>query len=144
MIKTITLRCDPDRAFTLFTEHAGQWWPEDRRHTGDASSTIRMEPSGRFFERASDGTEVDLGVVRVYEPPARLVLDWFPGTGRTNSTLVKILFEPVESGTRVTVTHEAGSAGMETFSQNVAAYERSWNLVLAAVADYAQRCLQKW
>ena len=68
IIKSVFLRCDPGRAFALFTEHAGLWWPAQRRHTRDAASTIRMEAGGRFFERANDGAEVELGVVRLYEP----------------------------------------------------------------------------
>jgi uncharacterized protein YndB with AHSA1/START domain len=135
MTKTVRLHCTPERAFALFTEHAGEWWPADRRHSEDATSTIRIERSGRFFERASDGTEVDLGLVRVFEPGARLVLDWYPGTSRANPTRVDVIFTPAaEGGTHVTVTHDAGAATLETFSQNVAAYERSWDLVLAAVA----------
>jgi uncharacterized protein YndB with AHSA1/START domain len=132
--KSVILRCDPARAFLLVTESAGQWWPAGRRHTDDENSAIRIEPAGRFFERASDGTEIDLGVVRIYEPATRLVLDWYPGTGPDNATRVEIRFEAVERGTRVTVVHDAGAAGTEAFSGNVAAYELSWDSVLAALA----------
>jgi uncharacterized protein YndB with AHSA1/START domain len=134
MTKTVVLACDPARAFALFTEHAGQWWPEDRRHTDDNASTIRMEASGRFFERAIDGTEVELGIVRMFEPPHRLSLDWFPGTGADAPTHVDIVFEPVDAGTRVTIEHDAGFAPHDLFARNIAAYDRSWDLVLAAVA----------
>jgi hypothetical protein len=137
MIRTVTLACDPARAFALFTEHAGQWWPEERRHTADSASTIRMEASGRFYERAEDGTEVELGVVRVFDPPAHLALDWFPGSGKLHPTHVDIRFEAVAAGTLVTVTHEAGAAPADLFSRNQTGYDRSWELVLAAIADYA-------
>ena len=137
MIKSVILRCDPDRAFALFTEHAGLWWPAGRRHTEDESSTIRMERSGRFFERAEDGTEIELGIVRVFDPPARLVLDWFTGSGRDTPTLVDVRFEAAGDGTRVTVTHDMGTAAADIFCSNLAAYERSWDLVLGAVAGYA-------
>jgi len=136
IVKSVLLRCDPDRAFSLFTEHAGQWWPSDRRHTEDDNSTIRIEATGRFFERASDGTEVELGVVRLFEPACRLVLDWYPGTGPAQPTRVEVRFEAVEDGTRVTVTHDAGAAGAELFTQNAPAYARSWESVLAAAAEY--------
>jgi hypothetical protein len=135
--KTVVLRCDPARAFALFTENAGNWWPADRRHTDDASSTIRMEASGRFFERASDGTEVELGTVRIFEPASRLLIDWYPGTGPENATLVDVRFEAVENGTRVTINHDAGAAGADVFSRNAPKYESSWDLVLAAAAAYA-------
>ena len=134
--KTVVLRCDPERAFLLFTESAGEWWPLDRRHTDDAASTIRMEASGRFFERASDGTEVELGVVRVFEPARRLEIDWYPGTGREQATRVEVRFDAVEEGTRVTVIHDAGAASLEAFSRNAPTYASSWDMVVAALAAY--------
>ena len=130
--KTILLPCSAERAFTLFTEKAGEWWPQERRHTGDAGSAIVMERTGRFFERANDGTEVDLGAVRIFDPPQRLVLDWYPGTGRANPTQVEVTFEAAERGTRVTVVHGPGAAGDDDFRRNAAAYDRSWDFVLAA------------
>jgi uncharacterized protein YndB with AHSA1/START domain len=135
--KTVVLPCGPDRAFALFTERAGHWWPAERRHTEDPSSTILMEASGRFFERASDGTEVDLGVVRRFEPASRLSLDWFPGTGRDNPTQVEVRFEAVAGGTRVTVEHGPGAAGAEAFERSAGGYARSWDLVLAALSRSA-------
>jgi uncharacterized protein YndB with AHSA1/START domain len=135
--KTVVLQCSPERAFSLFTEQAGQWWPTERRHTEDAASAIRIEESGRFFERASDGTEVELGVVRRFEPASRLVLDWYPGTGRANATKVEVRFEAVDGGTRVTVDHDSGAASREMFTRNAPAYVRSWDMVLAALASQA-------
>lgn len=132
--KSVVLRCDPAHAFALFTEKAGEWWPADRRHTGDLASTIRIEPAGRFFERAADGTEVELGIVRVFEPAKRLLIDWYPGTGPEAATAVDVRFEPVEAGTLVTVTHDRGDASADGFARNAAAYARSWDSVLAAVA----------
>jgi uncharacterized protein YndB with AHSA1/START domain len=139
IVKTVELRCDPQRAFTLFTERAGEWWPSDRRHTGDEASAIRIEREGRFYERAADGTEVQLGHVRRFEPPHRLSLDWYPGTGHTSPTLVEIEFEPIAGGTRITVTHGAGAAPHELYNDNVSGYEGSWDLVLAALQQAARR-----
>jgi len=134
IVKSVVLQCGPERAFALFTEHAGLWWPAERRHTRDAASTIRIEAGGRFFERSSDGTEVELGVVRLFDPARRLLLDWYPGTGRTNPTQVEVRFESVAGGTRVTVQHGAGAAGADAFGRNVSGYVRAWDLVLAALA----------
>lgn len=133
--KSVVLPCRPERAFALFTEHAGLWWPAERRHTKDAASVIRMEASGRFFERSSDGTEVELGVVRLFEPASRLLLDWYPGTSSANPTQVEVRFETVNGGTRVTVHHSPGAAGPDVFGRNAAAYVRSWDMVLAALAS---------
>ena len=136
IVRSVVLACSAARAFTLFTEQAGLWWPAERRHTKDAASAIRIEASGRFFERASDGTEVELGVVRLFAPADRLVLDWYPGTGRDNPTRVDVTFEAVGDATRVTVTHGPGAAGADVFGRNAADYGRSWDLVLAALSRH--------
>lgn len=138
IVKSVLLACDPDRAFALFTEHAGLWWPAARRHTRDARSAIRMEASGRFYEKALDGTEVELGVVRRFEPARRLLLEWYPGTGPDAPTSVEVVFEAVAGGTQVTVRHDRGSADTSVFGGNARAYDRSWTLVLDAVATAAR------
>lgn len=135
IVKTVILSCAPERAFALFTEEAGLWWPAARRHSRDANSIIRMEAGGRFFERPSDGHEVELGVVRQFEPARRVLLDWYPGTGPDAPTQVEITFEAVDSGTRVTVRHDRGAADLTVFEGNAPAYTRSWALVLAALAE---------
>jgi uncharacterized protein YndB with AHSA1/START domain len=140
--KRVVLRCSPERAFSLFTEHASQWWPAERRHTQDATSAIRIEATGRFYERASDGTEVELGVVRVFEPASRLVLDWYPGTDRAHPTHVDVQFEAVDRGTCVTVTHGPGAASADVFARNAPAYGRSWEIVLAALTDHSRGWLE--
>ena len=132
--KTVMLACQPERAFILFTEQAGLWWPAERRHSKDPSSEIRIEAAGRFFERSSAGVEVELGAVLIFDPARRLLLDWYPGTGPAKPTQVDITFEAVDAGTRVTVRHNAGAAGQEAFARNAPAYARSWELVLNAFA----------
>jgi uncharacterized protein YndB with AHSA1/START domain len=130
--RTLFLPCPPERAFALLTQEAGSWWPPDRRHTKDPNSAILIEPSGRFFERASDGTEVELGVVRVFEPARRLVLDWYPGTGPAEPTHVEILLVQERAGTRVQLFHRPGPESADSYAKKASAYERSWTLVLAS------------
>ena len=94
LTKTVVLACGIDRAFALFTEHASAWWPAERRHTADATSEIMMLAGGRFYERGRDGKEVELGRVRDWQPPTRIVLDWYPGTDAEHPTAVTITFAP--------------------------------------------------
>jgi len=131
--KTVLLPCPPDRAFTLFTAHASEWWPADRRHTNDATSTIEMLATGRFYERGRDGREVELGRVREWQPPARLVLDWYPGTDAEHPTEVTITFAPEGDGTRITIVHTATPASAELWTQRAPRFAHSWDLVLAAL-----------
>lgn len=134
--KTALLHCSIERAFELFTERAGEWWPPERRHTGDVESAIVILESGRFYERARDGREVDLGRVREWRKPERLVLDWYPGTDRDRPTEVTIGFAAEGDKTRITIDHAPGLSG-ELWSQRNAKFDQSWNLVLAALGKAA-------
>lgn len=132
--RSVFLACPPGEAFRLFTERAGAWWPVDRRHTGDPRSEILLVPEGRFWERGGDGREVDLGWVRAWDPPGRLVLDFFVGTDAQHPTEVTVTFTREEGGTRVTVEHRPTPLSEELWARRSPAFDRSWELVLAALA----------
>jgi uncharacterized protein YndB with AHSA1/START domain len=121
----------------LFTEHASTWWPEGRRHTPDPRSTIHMVPEGRFWERAGDGHEVELGKVRVWEPPGLLVLEFFVGTDADHPTEVTVTFTAEGERTRVLVRHGPRPESEAIFHARASAYERSWTLLLVALAGAA-------
>jgi hypothetical protein len=136
--KSVHLPCSPERAFALFTEFASEWWPEARRHTGDAQSEICMLASGRFWERSVAGHEVELGRVRVWEPAARLVLDFYPGTDAAHPTEVIVTFLAEAAGTRVTVVHRATPLSAELWHSRAPRFVASWDDVLAALTSAAE------
>jgi uncharacterized protein YndB with AHSA1/START domain len=137
MIKSVLLPLAPLAAFELFTQKIGEWWPADRRHTKDPASEIFLLQSGRFYERARDGHEVELGTVRSWELPHRILLDFFIATGPGKPTEVEITFLPQEGGTRVTVTHRSKPVSEDVWTERAPRYERSWDVVLAAFARAA-------
>jgi uncharacterized protein YndB with AHSA1/START domain len=132
--RSVLLPCGQAAAFGLFTERASEWWPPSRRHTGDAESAVLLSPGGRFWERARDGHEVELGRVLEWEAPARLVLDFYPGTDADHPTRAVISFEPVDDGTLVRVQHgpTPASAGA-LWLERSPAFERSWATVLESL-----------
>ncbi|MEZ4365835.1 MAG: hypothetical protein R2939_06055 [Kofleriaceae bacterium] len=139
--REVVLACAPARAFALFTEHAGAWWPPERRHTSDPTSVIQLREDGRFFERAGDGTEVELGRVRVWSPPDRLVFDFYPGTDRAHPTEVEVRFAAVPGAadrTAVTLVHRATPASEALFGARAPRYLASWDLVLPAFVRAAE------
>jgi uncharacterized protein YndB with AHSA1/START domain len=76
--RSITVDAPVEKAFEVFTDRFGAWWPLDY-HTGDQDpETVVMEPrtGGRWYERTADGADADWGVVLASEPPTRLVLAW--------------------------------------------------------------------
>ena len=75
---TTTVAAPLDRAFRVFTESFGTWWPP-QYHIGQAEmAEAILEPheGGRWYERGIDGSECDWGRVLVWEPPHRLVVTW--------------------------------------------------------------------
>lgn len=132
--KSILLACGQARAFEIFTRKISDWWPPERRHTKDPKSTIVLSEDGRFFERDASGNEVELGTVITWEPPARIVLDWYPGTDKDHPTRVEIRFAAEGDGTRLVVEHGPTSASEDLFSTRAPRYEASWSLVLDALS----------
>ena len=77
--KEITVEAPRERAFAVFTEEIGSWWPLGEKTIGSAEAeTAILEPrvGGRWYERGVDGSECDWGRVLAYEPPERVVLSW--------------------------------------------------------------------
>src|SRR5215469_4219667 len=72
---TVSLDVPVERAFSVFTDSIGTWWPRDY-HIGQADmADAIMEPheGGRWYERGVDGSECDWGRVLAWEPPHRLL-----------------------------------------------------------------------
>ena len=111
IINSVLLDMDLQRAFALVTCRVSEWCPEDLRHIGDRNSSIFLLASGRFYERAGDGREIDLGKVTLWNKPHVLVLDFYVATGPDHPTEVEIRFEAEEAATRVTVIHRPKFVG---------------------------------
>jgi uncharacterized protein YndB with AHSA1/START domain len=132
--KSVLLRCPPEGAFQLFTGRISEWWPATHRLTKDPRSELFLEETGRFWERARDGREVEIGRVLAWEPPHRLALDFYLGTSAAQPTAVVVTFTPESQGTRVTVRHQPKAESAGLWNQRSTVYERSWDAVLAALA----------
>jgi uncharacterized protein YndB with AHSA1/START domain len=130
--KSTLLPCGQAEAFALFTDTIGEWWPPERRHLPDPSSTVVLDPR-RFVERDAGGTEIELGRVLEWVAPERLVLDWYPGTGPDHPTRVTVRFVPEDEGTRVLVEHGPTPASQDLFESRADRYRVSWDLVLRSL-----------
>jgi hypothetical protein len=137
MVKSVILPLSPNAAFELFTRSISAWWPAERRHTQDPASEIFLLETGRFYERAGDGREVELGRVRSWQSPNRIVLDFFVATGPERPTEVEITFSAQDGGTRLTVTHRPKPESEHLWTRWAPQYEQSWAIVLAAFARAA-------
>ena len=133
--KSIWLRCPPAQAFELFTSGVSDWWPKTHRPSKDPGSELFLERSGRFWERARDGREIELGRVLEWEPPHRLAPDFYIGTSADRPTAMEATFIAENGGTRVKIHHRAKPESEEAWSQRAPVYERAWDAVLEALAS---------
>src|SRR6202035_1295543 len=67
-----------DRAFTVFTEDIGSWWPPQHHILAAKLDSMVFEPrvGGHVYDRGVDGSECRWARVLAYEPPRRVVISW--------------------------------------------------------------------
>lgn len=142
----LTVRAPVERAFAVFTERLGSWWPLEPYSIGEAKAVdAALEPrvGGRWYEIGEDGSQCDWGHVRVWEPPHRVVLsweisaDWQPDPAATSE--VEVRFAPADgagTATRVELEHR----GLETYGarteemRGIFGSENGWSGLLRAFA----------
>ncbi len=146
--RSVTVKAPPARAFEVFTASIGRWWPKSH-HIGPVDpETVIIEPreGGRWFERAPDGAECEVGKVLVWDPPARLVLAWqLTADWRYDPDLlteVEVRFLPEADGaTRVELEHR----NLERFGESAEAVRKNidapsgWSMILELFAGAASQ-----
>jgi len=135
--KQIAVPLAPDRAFELFTEGMGSWWPMATHSVAmDTASSCRMETKdgGRVLEDLADGSVATWGTITAWDPPRRLVFTWHPGGEPDTATEVAVNFAGNGDVTTVELVHSGWEARGDMAAQMRAAYVDGWDLVLG---DYA-------
>jgi hypothetical protein len=147
--KEIVVEASQERAFRVFTEEHGAWWPLATHHIGAqpaATAVIEPRAGGLWLERAADGTECLWGKVLVWDPPGRLVLAWQIGADWKHddalSTEVEIRFVALGPAlTRIELEHRqlerlgAAAEGMRGAFDS----EDGWNGILRRFAERARQ-----
>lgn len=143
IVKSVTVKAPPARAFELFAGQMERWWPVGKTVGKNPHVAIVLEPrvGGRWFERDADGNETHWGKVLAWEPPTRLLLGW-----QLNSkwiydpdflTEVELSFASAEGGTMVTLEHR----NLERFGADAAKHAEAlgsgWPSLLAKFTEYA-------
>lgn len=133
--KSVMVRCPPERAFRVFTEGIGTWWPFARGHSifGEAAETAVVEGrlGGRVYERARNGEEAAWGTVTAWDPPRRFAMTWHPGRGEETAQELEVSFAADSEGTRVELVHTGWDRLGAEMDEVMASYEGGWDTVLA-------------
>ncbi len=140
-----------ERAFAVFTEDIGSWWPKDHHILQAPLARMVFEPrvGGEVYDVGTDGSECHWARVLAYEPPNRVAfswnisLQWQIETDPTKASEVEIRF--VADGptrTRVELEHrhiDRHGEGWESMRDAVGS-DGGWNVGLRA---FAQRLSQE-
>ena len=145
----LRVKATPERAFRAFVEEIGEWWrPNVLFQTTPRPGVLSFEPGegGRLIETRENGKVFEIGTIRVWEPPGKLVFSWrqanFPPDLHTE---VEVGFEAVGEETRVSVEHRgfdqvpADSAARHRFPDEVLLMRLAefWRAQIAAVGERA-------
>jgi len=109
VVRTVEVDVDPETAFAAFTEDIGEWYRSGAYSWNDPARAvgIRFEAGvgGRLLEEWADGGGYEMGRILAWEPGKRLVFEFRSVHLPPVPTEVEVRFEPMRSGTRVTLEH---------------------------------------
>jgi uncharacterized protein YndB with AHSA1/START domain len=123
----VTAACE--RAFALFTEQIGEWWPVASNSV--FGGTVAFE-GDELIERHGDKSAVWAEVTR-WEPPSALGLSWHAGHDASHTTDILVLFLSEGDETLIRLTH-TGWERLLDGERAAADYGEGWPPVLARFA----------
>ena len=127
--REIRVPSDVSRAFELFTDHIGKWWPLNEFSVYKGSVAFEgMEVIERLGDQASVWAEVT-----EWNPPHSLALAWHPGQGVEVATDVRVTFEADGEQTLVSLVHD----GWERMPDPAAAAEEYGNGWLGVLGQFS-------
>jgi uncharacterized protein YndB with AHSA1/START domain len=127
----------PQRAWEAFTGEIGAWWrPNILFQTTPRPGRLTFEPGpdGRLIETRDGGKVFEIGKIRAWEPPRRLVFSWRQASFPLDlHTEVEVLFEAVGAETRVSVEHRGFD---QVPAESAARHRFPDQLLLMRLAEY--------
>lgn len=137
IVKTIVVNASAARAFDIFVNRIGTWWPLDSHAVsasqGQPARDVVIEPriGGAVYEVMFDGTRADWGEVLAIDPGRSVAFTWHPGTNSGSPTRVDVRFEDCGSGqAKVTLTHSGWDVWADEAPQKRGGYDTGWDIVL--------------
>ena len=150
VLVALRVKASPERAFEAFTREIGLWWrPNGLFHfTPRSPGVLSFEPGpeGRFIETLPSGKVFEIGRIRAWEPPSRLVFGWRQATfAAGQDTEVEVRFESLGEETRVTVEHRGWDSvpqehvGRHTFPDQIFLRRHAewWQALLSSMREHA-------
>lgn len=136
--KSIEVNLGLEDAFRRFTTEIDSWWPLRSHAVTPASATkcvFESGTGGELFEQHEDGTKTLWGVVRLWNPPQRVVFSWHPGRDPDSAQEVDVRFSPTRGGTRVTLEHRGWERLRDAAEETRDEYDGGWDGVLRCYVE---------
>ena len=112
-VSTVT-RAHPQLAFEVFTERMQQWWNPEHHVLRGQLASMNVEPyaGGRIWDESTEGEVCVWGRVLTWQPGEEFAFtwligpDWGPPGPDAQGSRVRVMFDAVDEGTRVTLVHD--------------------------------------
>lgn len=136
---TVDVQVAPERAFGIWTEQVGLWWPRGYSvsRTPGARFSYEQRQGGRLLERVPEGPEIVWARTVVYAAPTRLVYAFVPGGSGDYTSHVELTFEAHNGGTRVTAKHGLGQFTPDRWKSMQGRFQEVWDKLLPAYRAHA-------
>ncbi len=130
--KAMTVARPIEATFRTFMD-IGSWWPRTHSYDRARAKDIFLEGrvGGRFYERYTDGEELEIGKVMTYDPPRRVVFTW-QGPDFEAPTQVEVTFHVQGEGTRVELIHSGWERIGTKAKHGPDDFNKGWDPVLEA------------
>lgn len=125
------------RAFQVWTDRCGMWWPPSHTMSQSEDFDVVFEPrvGGRIYEREPDGTEHEWGEITVWDPPHRLEYLWHIFLDREKATNVSVTFTESGSGTVVRLENSGFEVFAEAAAERKPRVETAWTGITGRYRD---------
>lgn len=137
IIVTIEVPCSQKKAFGVFVNDMGSWWPLDKRsmslmNGGKPAKSLRIDPKqgGKIVEIGHDDTEYLWGTIKSFDPNDSLSMDFHMGMPAENASLVEVRFTELEDDrTRVELTQSNWEAFGDMAEMMRGGYGSGWVII---------------
>jgi uncharacterized protein YndB with AHSA1/START domain len=108
VVKSVDVGVPIERAWTVFTEQMGSWWPLATHSIGQEHGAtpdgvvVEGRVGGEIYETIADDRRT-WGTIVEWEPPRRLVVEWTVGSGVP--TQWTATFSATATGTHLELVH---------------------------------------
>ncbi len=134
VVKKLSLKASPERAFSHFTDNIAQWWPlaiHSLSHEQARDLVFEARDGGRIYEIDATGREREWGRVKECDAPHRLVFSWVLEKP-SDATEIEVTFaDDGKGGTDFTLTHR-GWLETKSGADRRGMYDSGWPGVLSA------------